>query len=153
MIAKMYFIYTFFCNNLDFSAKLLTSVCFIPYVGVCKPPLNDDCSGQKLSPASITFSAAGFSLCLRACLLSISACVSEGEAVSNRSSLQAHSTTPGGITQRSAHSGCDTGSTDNPPGSRLTLSNESTQQSLSTRPGPKEMYVLTMSGMTTPLLD
>lgn len=63
--------------------------------------------------AHITFLTAGSSLFLHACLPSISPCVSEGEAVSNWSSLQAHSTTPGGITQRSARSGCDTGSSNN----------------------------------------
>lgn len=42
------------------------------------------------------------------------------------------------------------GSSDTPAGSRLTVSNESARQSLSTHPGPKEMYALAMSGMTTP---
>lgn len=59
--------------------------------------------------------------------------------------------------QEGLHNGpCVVGVTQAPlttPGSRLTVSNESTQQDLSTRPGPKEMYVLTLSGMTTPLLD
>lgn len=82
------------------------------------------------------------------CLSGISACVSEGEAVSNQSSLQAHSTTPGGITQLSERSGCGRGSSDTPTGSRPTVSNECTRQSLSKHPGPKEMYALVMSGMT-----
>lgn len=59
--------------------------------------------------------------------------------------------------QEGLHNGpCVVGVTQAPPttpGSKLTVSNESTQQNLSTRPGPKEMYVLTLSGMTTPLLD
>lgn len=61
----------------------------------------------------------------------------EGKAVSNQSSLQAHSTTPGVITQRSAHGGCDKGSSDNPAGSRLRVSNESTQQNPHTQ-GPRK---------------
>ncbi|AWP05445.1 Hypothetical protein SMAX5B_011505 [Scophthalmus maximus] len=38
-------------------------------------------------------------------------------------------------------------------GSELTLSNESTQQNLSTRPGPKETYALTMSDLWTSSTD
>lgn len=54
--------------------------------------------------------------------------------------------------QEGLHNGqCVVGVTQASPSTPvLTVSNESTQENLSTRPGPKEMYVLTMSGMTTP---
>ena len=58
--------------------------------------------------------------------------------------------------QEGLHNGqCTVGVTQTSPstlGSGLTVSNESTQQNLSIRLGPKKMYVLTVSGMTTPLL-
>lgn len=104
-----------YCNYL-WTWGLLEFEARVVDFSVCgwKRLLSASCYGQELLRGSIAYITAGLSLCLHGCLPSVSACVSEGEAVSNQSSLRAHSTTPGGITQRSARSGCDTGFSVNP---------------------------------------
>lgn len=125
--------------------------CFTDFLSL----LSASCYGQKPSQGRITYITAGFSLCLRRCLPSVSACVCVCARVKPYQTSHHYKLIP--QPQEGLHNGqCVVGVTQaapSTPGSGLTVSNESTQQNLSTRPRPKEMYVLTTSGMTTPLLD
>jgi len=129
-----------------FSFQCFRDIC------ACEPPLRVSCFGQKLSLGSITYIAAGFGLRLLGCLPSISACVSGWSHIKTSPHYKLIPQPREGLHNGQYVVGV-TQAFPSTPGSGLPVSNESTQQNLSTCPGPKEMYVLTMSGMTTPLLD
>ncbi|KAM7394414.1 hypothetical protein PAMP_021219 [Pampus punctatissimus] len=111
----------------------------------CAPLLSASCYGQKLLQGSITYTAAGFSVCV--CLNASQASLHVCQRVKPYQTSHHYKLIP--QPQEGLHNGqCTVGVTQaspSTPGSGLTVSNESTQQNLSTRPGPKEMYVLTMS--------